>query len=290
MNVFKLREYSELGERVAEFELYFRNDAGEWELLAQDYTISFRKLVRTRTITTDAIKLKITKSLAAPCIQEFGAYYQAPILFAPKLSRTADGTVTMEAGPDFEIHYTTDGTQPTAESAIYENPISCLEAGTVRAITVLKPGLKDEYADLKLSAPEAILRFGVERSGWKVIDADSEYDEMNYKEHIIIDGKNWISGKETPYPHHFTIDTGKEQTMNGFIYHVTWMRGAIEKFRVLIDDNVVHEGSFDNILNNPIPQLVEFSSPVKGRIVKFEALSPARPESCFASCKLLEII
>ncbi len=290
LNVFKLREYSELGERVAEFELYFRNDAGEWELLAQDYTISFRKLVRTRTITTDAIKLKITKSLAAPCIQEFGAYYQAPILFAPKLSRTADGTVTMEAGPDFEIHYTTDGTQPTAESAIYENPISCLEAGTVRAITVLKPGLKDEYADLKLSAPEAILRFGVERSGWKVIDADSEYDEMNYKEHIIIDGKNWISGKETPYPHHFTIDTGKEQTMNGFIYHVTWMRGAIEKFRVLIDDNVVHEGSFDNILNNPIPQLVEFSSPVKGRIVKFEALSPARPESCFASCKLLEII
>jgi alpha-L-fucosidase len=288
LNVFKLREYSELGERVAEFELYFRNATGGWELLAQDHTVSFRKLVRTKTVSTDAIKLAITSALAAPCIQEFGAYYQAPLLFAPKLSRSIDGTVTMETEPDLLIHYTTDGSQPTDTSALYTAPVTCPEAGTVRAIAVLKPGLTDEYAELKLSAPEAILRFGVERTAWQVTEADSEYDEGNLKENIAL-GKTWISARNTPYPHSFTIDTGKQQAISGIIYHVNWSPGIVQDYRVWVDGDVVHEGSFENILNNPIPQIVEFAAPVQGQHVKFEALAPARPGSCFASCSLLEV-
>jgi hypothetical protein len=38
------------------------------------------------------------------------------------------------------------------------------------------------YEDLLLSAPQSILRFGVERTAWQVIDADSEYDEIFVKD------------------------------------------------------------------------------------------------------------
>jgi len=68
------------------------------------------------------------------------------------------------------------------------------------------------------------------------------------------------------------------------------LNGAVQNYRVLVDKKVVHKGSFDNILNNPIPQIIEFDTPVYGQIVKFEALSPANQDSCFASCCLLELI
>ena len=155
VNVFRLREQTELGERVAEFELYFRNDAGAWELLAKDSTISFCKLVRTETVATDALKLKITRALAAPCIREFGAFYQIPLQFAPKLSRSIDGTVTIQPRPDLEIHYTTDGSQPTAASALYTAPLACPEAGTVRTVAILKQGLPDAYAGNPFSGSES---------------------------------------------------------------------------------------------------------------------------------------
>ncbi len=289
INVFKLCEYSQLGQRVEEFELHYRDETGNWKLLSTDSTISFRKLVRTETVSTDAVKLKITKMLAPVCLKEFGVYYQAPLLFPPKIEHSADGTITITAGDDFVVHYTLDNSQPTQASQIYTKPVVCPQAGIVRAITALKLGLTNEYEDLKLSAPEAQLKFGVERTQWKVVDADSEYDEHNLKENIPVDGETWISARNTPYPHSFTIDTGKDQSIRGFIYHVNWLNGAVEKYRILVDDEVVHQGSFDNILNNPVPQIIEFSQAHEGRFVKFEALSPAKANSCFASCRSFEI-
>lgn len=289
VNVFRLREQTELGERVAGFELDFRNGSRAWELLAKDSTISFCKLVRTETVTTDALRLRITRALAAPCIREFGAFYQAPLLFAPKITRRKDGLVTLAAKEGLTIRYTVDGSRPTENSPLYTGPFFHPEAGTVRAISGLKPGLANEYEDLQLAPSESTLRFGTERASWRVIDADSEYDERNRKEHIIADDGMWISARHTPYPHHFTLDTGREQPINGFIYCVEWLNGAVEKYRIRIDGVTVMEGCFDNIFNHPIPQIVTFPAPVRGRIVQFEALAPANPDSCFASCSLLEL-
>ena len=120
-------------------------------------------------------------------------------------------------------------------------------------------------------------------------EADSEYDKQNRKENIVADGGMWISARHTPYPHYFTLDTGGEQSINGFIYSVMWLSGAVEKYRIRIDGIPVMEGSFGNIRNHPIPQVVTFPAPVRGQIVQFEALTPAKPDSCFASCSLFEI-
>ena len=69
---------------------------------------------------------------------------EAPALKAPVISPesrdfTAGETVevTITAAEGAEIRYTVDGTEPTAESALYEGPITVKETTTVKAIAVL---------------------------------------------------------------------------------------------------------------------------------------------------------
>lgn len=51
-------------------------------------------------------------------------------------------------------------------------------------------------------------------------------------------------------------------------------RHLITRYRLLVDGKIVSEGEFSNIVNNPVPQTVEFG-PVKGREVTFIATSLA---------------
>ena len=58
----------------------------------------------------------------------------------------AESTEVTLTGPDgAEIHYTTDGSDPTAESTLYSQPFTLTEAGTVKAIAI-KNGVASEIA------------------------------------------------------------------------------------------------------------------------------------------------
>lgn len=295
LNVVKLREHSPLGERVAEFEIEYRTASGEWRTLIKDTTISFRKILRTPTVETDALKLKITRSLACPCIQEFAAYYQPPILFAPTIRRTSDGTITLACRTEnAELHYTFDGTQPTAASPRYRAPIPVREAGMIRAISRFPDGVANEYPEIT-TAPETALRFGIAADGWRVLSADSE-DPENPKENAIrSDNTLWLSAENAPFPHQLTIDTGRMQTIHGFIFtppdEPHW---PIARYRILTGDSpetirdVVVEDSFDNTENNAGVQIIPLAHPVEARFFRFEALESAK---CIpaAAVKLLEL-
>lgn len=63
--------------------------------------------------------------------------------FAGETQFTESTTVTMSAESGAEIHYTTDGSTPTAESATYSSPITLSETTTVKAIAV-KNGVNSE--------------------------------------------------------------------------------------------------------------------------------------------------
>ena len=299
LNVVSLKEYTQLGERVAAFSIEYRTPSGEWEKLIDDTTISFRKILRTETVETNALKLKITNALACPCIQEFSAYYQPPLRFAPVIARETDGTITLTApSNEVRIHYTLDNSVPDADSPEYTGPFRIREAGILRAISVLRPGVENAYPEIR-SNPESLLRFGVAMDEWRVLGADSEYDWNNRKENLLSsDRKLWLTGKDTPYPHWIAVDTGKKQQIRGLI--VTPPKtaecdmGPVFRYRILVGDTPetietpVAEGTFDNIRNNPLPQIVNFPSPVSARCFRFEALESANG-SCYAGLTRIEL-
>ena len=74
---------------------------------------------------------------------------QSETLVAPTISGTtpfAETTSVSMTGPaGAEIHYTTDGSTPTAESTLYSEPFTLSDTTTVKAIAI-KDGVSSEVA------------------------------------------------------------------------------------------------------------------------------------------------
>ena len=60
----------------------------------------------------------------------------APPTISGNTAFTESTQVTMTAASGAEIHYTTDGTQPTAESTLYSGPLTLTETTVVKAISI----------------------------------------------------------------------------------------------------------------------------------------------------------
>ena len=77
-NVVDLRENIRLGQRVDGWGVDFRR-AGKWVEFAKGTAIGARRLWRgNKPITTDAVRLRITKAPICPAISEFGLYLEPP--------------------------------------------------------------------------------------------------------------------------------------------------------------------------------------------------------------------
>ncbi len=72
-NVVSLREFLPLGQRIEAFALD-RWENGEWKQFAQGTSVGNLRLMRTEQVTTDQLRLRITKAAVAPALSELGVY------------------------------------------------------------------------------------------------------------------------------------------------------------------------------------------------------------------------
>lgn len=72
-NRIMLQEYIPLGQRISSFTVEALKD-GEWKEIASETTIGYKRIVRTETVTTDAVRVNITGSYAPPVLNAFGLY------------------------------------------------------------------------------------------------------------------------------------------------------------------------------------------------------------------------
>ena len=74
INIFKIEEAIEYGQRICSFSLW-ANVNNNWEKIYSGATVGRTRLIKISPIFTDKIKLSIDSSYAAPTIRTFSAYY-----------------------------------------------------------------------------------------------------------------------------------------------------------------------------------------------------------------------
>ena len=69
----RIQEYIPLGQRVADFQIEARV-GGQWQKIAEGNTIGPRRILRTDRVTADALRVNLTRCLAAPVISTIEVY------------------------------------------------------------------------------------------------------------------------------------------------------------------------------------------------------------------------
>lgn len=284
------QEHVALGQRIQEWLLEARID-GSWKRLEIGTTIGYKRILRFETVLADAVRLTIVRSKACPTLTTFGVYL-APVLAGdPIISRDHQGLVSLFAGKDrqaqeIRLRFTQDRSAPTMDSPVFERPISLSRGGVVRA------------AMFAADNPDAFVigegvpvtkRFGLAKTHWRLVETDNE-------ETAVYDGRavnaidddvdllwhtEW-SQRQPGHPHYIVIDLGAEERLTAFSYlpRQDGIQVAIVEryaFYVSRDGKTWGEpmakGRFDNILANPLEQVVPFATSVLARYIKFVSLS-----------------
>ncbi len=149
-----VNEHIELGQRVRAWSVKARID-GKWHLIFEGTTIGHRRIAKFPAVTADALRVNIRDSRACPTIETVSAYLGPPVVTIEAGARAFLGktTVTLAADlPDCAIHYTLDGSAPTAASPRYEAPFTVTDSCLVRAVAAHGGRVSPREAQLELTA------------------------------------------------------------------------------------------------------------------------------------------
>lgn len=272
-NRFLVQEYIKLGQRVKSFKLE-ANINGTWKELATETTIGYKRILCFPTVETTKLRFTILDAKSSPLISNIGIYNAPQILTAPQIIRKQSGVVAIiPSDAESEIYYTLDGSSPTSKSKKYINEIPTFDSKVeVKAIAYNPVTAK--------SSAVAEENFDVSRKNWKILNNDSEA----YKS---IDGdvnSGWHLNEKLPIE--VIIDLGKIQNLIGFRYlpdQDLRSKGIVTKYQFYISlDNkkweLVNEGEFSNITNNPLWQNKSFKL-AKTRYIKFKALENTKGDN-----------
>ncbi|MWB93310.1 alpha-L-fucosidase [Flavobacterium sp. GA093] len=270
INRILLQEDIKLGQRVKAFTVEAKI-MGQWKTIAAETTIGYKRILRIDRVKASALKINITDSKASIVISNIEAYNAPTFVRLPEVHRDKNGLVTIKAEEGNPIFYTTDGTNPTIKSNLYNEPFQYNKAVTLKTIAY-------NTTENRSSAVRTV-KYGMSKEKWKVIEISSG-DLKSAKR--MIDGDpntDWSFGGETNLlPQHVTIDMGDVLKIKGFTYMPQQIGNNLNLIAnydfFTSTDNIKwikqSEGEFSNIKNNPIEQIKLFET-VQARFLRFVA-------------------
>ncbi len=261
------------GQRIEKLILEMWKDK-KWEKISEASTVGFRRILRFTNVKTNKIRLTITASRLEPSIAFLGVYKAAERFTPPIINRNKAGIVSIkQQNPGPAIYYTTDGTEPNQNSTKYTEPFELPKGGTVKA--------KTYNSDFSKSSVVSKKYFGLCKKGWTIVSVDNQDD--NFKAEFAIDENPntfWhtkYKGEISKQPHNIQIKLEKETEISGFSYLPRKIStgGIVKKYDFFVSldgikwQEVIKNGTFDNIENNPMEQFVYFNKNIKALYFKF---------------------
>lgn len=293
LNRFVIQEdVSGTGQRVAVHALDARVD-GEWLEVARAETIGYRRILRFDQVQTDALRLRVLASRAPPALAELSAHLDVAPPGDVGVGRDGRGFVHLASlRPDhvfawkhldsrqpiphdeaaMAIHYTLDGSEPTADSPRYDEPLHLPDGGLLKA-----RGLVDGRLG---SVSEAWLPYWP-TDDWRVSDHHGER-----RARVACDGNdavNWLFDRFPTILSIAPVRKPRSIALAGIVYHPPTARGhAVTRARVQVGEDfllmkTVAEVTFGNIANDPSPRVVLFDEVVQASAVRFVALEGESP-------------
>ena len=269
LNRLLLQEYIPLGQRVSKFRVECMQD-GNWQTLAEETTIGYKRILRLPTVTTSRLRITIEEAKASPAISNLQIFNAPKVLEAPVVRRNQAGEVTIATGEEgVEVYYTTDGTAPGTGSQLYSAPFIFGSKGVVSAVSV------DPHTGE--SGPVTRQEFDIPSTSWKLLGEPGNHPRAGN----IFDGNPATAMViQQTLPVDFMMDLSGEVTLVGFNYLPDQSRnstGVISRYEFSVSTDgrnfsqPVAAGEFGNIVNSPVWQRITFE-PVQARFVRLRAL------------------
>ncbi|MCQ2322484.1 MAG: chitobiase/beta-hexosaminidase C-terminal domain-containing protein, partial [Bacteroidales bacterium] len=224
-------------------------------------TIGYKRIVRFNTVKLDKLVIYFEDSHGPLCISNIEAYCAPVLLSEPTISRSYDNVVTIESSDkNAEIYYTVDGSAPVVgnNAKRYDKPFIFKDKGLVKAVSYdVVSGKSSAVSTKTLPLPH---------ESFKVISPENGFNK-------IYDGSGFSITYLMMENAVVELEYNENQTVTGFSYLPSQGRDAsrhINEYEFFVDGKLVSKGSFGNIKNNPIEQVVNIE-PIVGKRVKFVA-------------------
>lgn len=261
LNRLLIQEYIPLGQRVKAFSVDYFAD-GKWAPIPTSdsmTTIGYKRIIRFDNIMAEKLRVGFTDARGPLVINNIEAFFAPTLMAEPEISRNSAGKVSLKGGDiSALIYYTTDGAEPSTESAEYSGPIELSGKGIVKAIAV-------DPSDSQRISPVASKTFDVLTTAF-VGDAgaaEKAFDSDPWSVYTMSAGKKELN---------ITLD--KPYEIVGFTYlpdQSRWGGGVIKTYELWAGNRKIAEGEFSNIKANPIEQTVMLAEKVSTQNLRFVA-------------------
>ncbi|MCT3698782.1 alpha-L-fucosidase [Elizabethkingia anophelis] len=258
---------------------------GEWKEIATATNIGYKRILRFSEVATRKIRLRVLQDRGSVAISSIAAYYYK--MRPPQLTILQDktGKVSIDEkkqpfdwknqdkkdvkdkDKDFNIYYTTDGSEPGINSLKYNGPFE-KEQGTIKAVAILK-------GDRGAVQTEVI---GIAKNKWKL--AEPKNGTKNHSAEAAFDAnpKTFWQSENQNVPQNLSLDLGALYTLTGMAYtpQTAFGGGMMAKGIVEISADgkkweAVSAFEFGNLVNDPSKRSLYFKQAVKARYVRVTA-------------------
>ncbi|UHG92923.1 alpha-L-fucosidase [Spirosoma oryzicola] len=293
LNRLLIEEYIALGQRVKKFSVAAWQN-GKYQTIAQGTTIGNRRILRFPAVTTSKLQISIDEAKANPLISNVEVYNAPELIVTPVISRSKDGMVTIACPrtTDPVITYTTDGSEPTAQSPRFSQPFAMPTGGIVKARAFVD--------NMKRASSPVTTEFDISSAKWNVVSAGGSASGKTTDR--LIDGNPasfWQQRKTGETPASVVLDLGESLPLRGFTYVPRQdgkKDGIVYRYAVSVSQDgqtwsaPVSQGAFSNINNNPVKQTIRFDQPQTGRYLRFDALETTGANDTMVSIAELGVL